>query len=168
MSSTDRKAQPVDPETLDPGPPGKQCLRLWIRLLRASRGIETALRDRLRTSFGETLPRFDVLAALARTSEGMTMTALSRHLMVSNGNVTGIIDRLTEDGLVRRVAVTNDRRVFLIEMTPAGRSRFGGMAQAHEGWVVELLGSASRAEMDQLMPLLEKITLRSKSQETPK
>ena len=88
----------------------KQKLRLWLRLLRASRGIEAELRARLRVAFGTTLPKFDVMAALARQGAGMTMTELSRFLMVSNGNVTGIIDRLVAEGLVVRLAHAGDRR----------------------------------------------------------
>ena len=89
-------------------PAGKQRLRLWIRLLRTARAIEAELRERLRVEFATTLPQFDVLAALARKDTGMTMTELSRFLMVSNGNVTGIIDRLVSDKLVvRRKAPRN-------------------------------------------------------------
>jgi DNA-binding MarR family transcriptional regulator len=143
-----------------PSPSGKQSLRLWLRLLKTSRGIETILRDRLRREFGETLPRFDVLAALARTTNGMTMTALSRHLMVSNGNITGLIDRLSEDGLVRRVVVANDRRAFLIELTPKGRTRFTTLAAAHEVWVVDVLASATRDDTNVMIDLLDKIASR--------
>ena len=82
----------------------KQRLRLWIRILRAARAIEAEVRERLRVEFGVTLPQFDVMAALERKPDGMTMTELSRFLMVSNGNVTGIIDRLVSDKLVARQA----------------------------------------------------------------
>ena len=80
----------------------KEKLRLWIRLLRTSRIIEGELRDRLSQEFDTTLPRFDVMAALYRTPDGMLMSDLSRFLLVSNGNVTGIVDRLVSEGLVQR------------------------------------------------------------------
>ena len=80
----------------------KERLRLWIRMLRASRTIEAELRERLRQEFDTTLPRFDVMAALYRAPEGMLMSSLSRFLLVSNGNVTGIVDRLVSEGLVTR------------------------------------------------------------------
>ena len=87
-----------------PEPQGMLKLRLWVRLLQAVRVVEVDLRRRLRAEFAETLPRFDVMAALARQKTGMTMTQVSRFLMVSNGNVTGIIDRLVAEGLVVRIA----------------------------------------------------------------
>ena len=85
-------------------PGSKQRLRLWIRLLRTARAIEAELRERLRKEFAVTLPQFDVMATLSRKKDGMSMTELSRMLMVSNGNVTGIIDRLATEGLVLRRA----------------------------------------------------------------
>jgi len=74
-------------------PDSKERLKLWIRLLRASRTIEAELRERLKKDFDTTLPRFDVMAALYRQADGMLMSDLSRFLLVSNGNVTGIVDR---------------------------------------------------------------------------
>ncbi len=78
----------------------KARLRLWLRLLKAARLVEAELRERLRTGHGTTLPRFDVMAALARTPRGCRMSELSGVLRVSNGNVTGIVDRLEAEGLV--------------------------------------------------------------------
>ena len=109
-------------------PAGQLKLRLWVRLLRAVRVVEVDLRRRLRAEFGETLPRFDVMAALARAKTGMTMTEVSRHLMVSNGNVTGIIDRLVTEGLVVRISDTQDRRATLVRLTPKGLRHFARMA----------------------------------------
>ncbi len=129
----------------------KQRLRLWLRLLRASRAIESALRERLRLTFGITLPQFDVMAALARTTEGMTMTELSRFLMVSNGNVTGIIDRLVTDGMVARETTEGDRRGVRVRLTTAGADRFGEMAAEHERWVADLLSEFTKADADVLI-----------------
>jgi DNA-binding MarR family transcriptional regulator len=78
-------------------------------LLRTARAIEAKLRERLRVEFATTLPQFEVMAALARANAGMTMGELSRFRMVSNGNVTGIIDRLVTDKLVMRKAPADDR-----------------------------------------------------------
>ena len=135
-------------------PAAKQKLRLWLRLLRASRAIEAELRARLRVSFGTTLPKFDVMAALARKGAGMTMTELSRFLMVSNGNVTGIIDRLVADGLVVRLAHAGDRRATFVRLTPRGGQQFAAMAKAHEAWIDELLGGMGREDTDSLVDLL--------------
>lgn len=135
-------------------PISKQRLRLWLRLLRAARLIEGELRERLRKEFAITLPQFDVMAALARKDDGMTMTELSRMLMVSNGNVTGIIDRLAAEKLVLRQAPASDRRSFIVRLTPKGASQFAVVARAHEGWVDELLSEYDPAQTDLLIELL--------------
>jgi DNA-binding MarR family transcriptional regulator len=137
-----------------PEPVSKQKLRLWLRLLRASRAIEAELRARLRLEFGMTLPKFDVMAALARKSAGMTMTELSRFLMVSNGNVTGIIDRLVTEGFVVRLAHEGDRRATFVRLTPKGAQQFHAMAKAHEAWVGELFAEVGREDTDTLVGLL--------------
>jgi len=135
-------------------PASKLKLRLWLRLLGASRAIEIDLRKRLRARFGVTLPRFDVMAALARKDAGMTMTELSRYLMVSNGNVTGIIDRLVREGLVMRLADEQDRRATFVRLTPKGAQQFQTMAKAHEQWVSEILAGCGREDAEALIDLL--------------
>jgi DNA-binding MarR family transcriptional regulator len=132
-------------------PQVKQRLRLWIRLLRATRAIEAELRERLRVQFAMTLPQFDVMAALYREEGGMTMTELSRRLMVSNGNVTGIIDRLVAEQYVLRQAPAEDRRSFIVRLTPKGTARFAAVAAAHEDWVDKLLSDFDADEMDMLI-----------------
>ncbi len=140
-------------------PLSKQRLRLWIRLLRAARGIEGELRERLRKQFSITLPQFDVMAALARNESGMNMTELSRMLMVSNGNVTGIIDRLAADKLVLRQAPANDRRSYIVRLTPKGAAQFAVVAKAHEGWIDELLAGFDAAEAEELIHQLGGLAL---------
>lgn len=144
-------------------PDSKQRLRLWLRLLRATRFLEGELRERLRVSYGVTLPRFDVLAALFRFEAGMTMTELSRLLMVSNGNVTGIVERLVKDGHVVRVPDQQDRRATLVRLTAKGRTFFEEMAETHEGWVDELLAAVSPADTDRLIALLEQLPRKQRS-----
>jgi DNA-binding MarR family transcriptional regulator len=134
--------------------PAKQRLRLWIRLLRASRVVEAELRGRLRVEFGVTLPRFDVMAALWRKPGGMTMTELSRFLMVSNGNVTGIIDRLVQEGLVARRPHAGDRRATFVRLTARGRRQFQAMAKAHEAWVDEILAEFNGTDTETMIELL--------------
>jgi DNA-binding MarR family transcriptional regulator len=138
----------------------KQRLRLWIRLLRTSRAIEAELRERLRVAFRITLPQFDVMAALARREEGMTMTELSRMLMVSNGNVTGIVDRLVADDLVVRKAQADDRRAIVVRLTPKGSSQFAAMAKIHESWVDKLLSDFSGAEAGVMIEHLDGLASR--------
>jgi DNA-binding MarR family transcriptional regulator len=136
-------------------PLSKQRLRLWIRILRAARAIEAEVRDRLRVNFDVTLPQFDVMAALERKPDGMTMTELSRFLMVSNGNVTGIIDRLVTDKLVVRQAPANDRRAIIVKLTARGLKDFTAMAKAHQGWVDNLLSEFDAAEAETLIEHLD-------------
>src|SRR5579883_1727733 len=83
-------------------PHSKQSLRLWLKLLGCTLIVEKRLRARLDEDFATTLPRFDVLAALERHPHGLRMSALSEFLLVSNGNVTGVVSRLIEEGLVTR------------------------------------------------------------------
>ena len=130
-------------------------LSLWVRLLRAARPIEAELRRRLAREFGVTLPKFDVMAALARREAGMTMTEVSRLLMVSNGNVTGLVDRLVAEGLVMRIANEKDRRATFVRLTNKGMRLFQAMAAAHERWVNEILGSFSDERSEAMVGLLD-------------
>ena len=148
-----------------PLPISKQRLRLWLRLLRSSRAIEAQLRERLRTRFSITLPQFDVMAALARSEEGMTMTELSRQLMVSNGNVTGIIDRLVAEKLVLRQAPASDRRSFIVRLTPKGASQFSVIAKAHEGWIDEMLEEFGAMEAKSIISQLDELVRRVRTRE---
>jgi len=141
----------------------KARLRLWLRLLQSTRKLETELRERLRVEFNITLPRFDVLAALFRKPEGMLMSELSRYLVVSNGNVTGIIDRLVADGMVVRTQRKGDRRTSIVHLTDQGRKIFEKMAKVHEVWVNELLGDISPEEAENLTHMLEQIKVERKS-----
>ncbi len=136
-------------------PDSKERLKLWIRLLRASRTIEAELRERLKRDFDTTLPRFDVMAALYRQPDGMLMSDLSRFLLVSNGNVTGIVDRLVSEGLVARARRNGDRRTSMVRLTDAGTEAFEKMASAHEGWIGELLGGVGEEDTRRLAAMLK-------------
>jgi DNA-binding MarR family transcriptional regulator len=133
----------------------KARLRLWIRLFRASRLIEGVARERLKTQFNATLPRFDVMAALYRQPDGMLMSEISRYLMVSNGNVTGIVDRLVSDGFAVRSQRNGDRRTSFISLTGKGRDFFAEMAAPHETMIDELLGGLSARDAEQLSSKLK-------------
>lgn len=149
-------------------PVSKQRLRLWLRLLRATRAIEVELRERLRTEFAVTLPQFDVMAALARKDGGMNMTELSRMLMVSNGNVTGIIDRLAAEKLVLRQAAANDRRSYIVRLTPKGAAQFATIAKAHEVWIDGMLSEMAAADADALIQKFDRLSTRVRSEGQPK
>jgi DNA-binding MarR family transcriptional regulator len=119
--------------------PSRTRLRLWLRLLATTNEMERTLRRRLRTEFGTTLPRFDVLAALDRAPEGLSMSELSRRLMVTNGNTTVLVTALEKGGLVQRAVSPADRRSFTVALTEPGRQAFARMAGSHAQWVSELL-----------------------------
>lgn len=135
----------------------KHRLRMWLQMLKTTRHLEAALRENMRVEFGSTLPRFDVLAMLDKSKDGLRMSALSRELMVSNGNVTGLVDRLVEDGLVARVAIPGDRRATLVQLTKDGRAAFQAMARTHEAWVEDLLDGVTQTEIDSCLSTFGKI-----------
>ena len=135
----------------------KRRLRLWIRLLRITRVTESHLREFLRSQHESTMPRFDVMAALHRADGGLTMSELSRRLLVSNGNTTTVIDRLESDGLVQRTPSTADRRIINVALTAAGRRQFTKLAADHEAQVDSFFGNVSAADLDALDALLQRI-----------
>lgn len=117
----------------------KQELRLWLRLLSITRLMSQEVRRRLRNEFSATLPQFDVMAQLHREKEGLRLGELSKRTMVTNGNVTGLVERLEEEGLVVRVTPDDDRRVTVARLTPQGHKTFEAMAVAHEGWIKDMM-----------------------------
>jgi DNA-binding MarR family transcriptional regulator len=131
-------------------------IRLWLRLLTCSTMIERQVRARMRARFDITLPRFDVLAQIYRSPNGLSMGELSSLLMVSNGNVTVLIDRLVQDGLVTREPAGHDRRSLWVRMTPSGRAAFEAMTVEHEQWLEELLAGFAREEKQRLFGMLGK------------
>ena len=140
-------------------PDHHQSLKLWLRMLSCTLRIENEIRTRLRTTFDITLPRFDLMAQLERYPDGLRMGELSRRMMVTGGNVTGITDQLEREELVARVLDPNDRRVFAVKLTEHGRRAFATMAAVHEGWVADLLKDVSPDEKCQLITLLQSVKL---------
>jgi len=144
----------------------KARLRLWLKLLKATKHVEGELRENFRTSFDTTLPRFDVMAALYRAEAGLKMSQLSSVLRVSNGNVTGIVDRLVDDGMLVRVPVDNDRRATTVRLTKAGREQFARMASKHEAWIDDLLHGVDADEIHDMAEQLERIASKASKGET--
>jgi len=154
----DTSAVPLDAETKVVERPGDHQaeLRLWLRLLTCTALIEGEVRRRLRENFGVTLPRFDLLAQLDKTPGGMTLGQLSSRMMVSNGNVTGLAERLVAQGLLDRKPSASDRRAQIVTLTAEGRRAFRAMARAHERWIADLFSGLASEEIDELMRLLAK------------
>ncbi len=131
-----------------------QAIKLWLRMLACTTRIENIVRQRLRSEFGTTLPRFDLMAQLDREAEGLSMGELSARLMVTGGNVTGIVDQLEGEGLVVREDHPTDRRAFRVRLTAAGRRQFRRMAAVHEAWIVELFDGWDATQKNQVHGLL--------------
>jgi DNA-binding MarR family transcriptional regulator len=152
----DTTSVPLDAETKVTERPGdhESELRLWLRLLTCTTLIEGEVRRRLRQEFDVTLPRFDLMAQLDKAPGGMTLGELSQRMMVSNGNVTGLSERLVALGLLDRRQSRSDRRAQLVSLTPEGRRVFRAMARVHEGWIAEIFSQLLPADVDALMRLL--------------
>jgi DNA-binding MarR family transcriptional regulator len=134
-----------------------EALRLWLRLLTCAQIVEKQVRGRLRERFDTTLPRFDLMAQLERAPDGLKMNELSRRMMVTGGNVTGITDQLVAEGLVERIDVEGDRRAYRVRLTPKGRKMFHEMARQHESWIVEAFAGLSDKDVSTLHRLLGKV-----------
>jgi DNA-binding MarR family transcriptional regulator len=153
-----RTAKPVDLETRLTDD-HHQALKLWLRLLSCTNLVESGVRGRLRAEFGITLPRFDLMAQLERNPGGLKMSELSRRMMVSGGNVTGLTDQLEKEGLVTRSDDPEDRRAYTVKLTPAGRALFARMATVHEQWVIELFSGLTTSDKAHIHRLLAKLKL---------
>jgi DNA-binding MarR family transcriptional regulator len=136
-----------------------QSLRLWLRLLSSSTEIEAEIRRRMRSQFDMALAHFDYLAQLYRYPDGLSMRLLSRYLMVTGGNVTGLTDDMENEGFVSREMSPGDRRSYTVKLTRQGRKMFEQVASVHETWVVELFAGLKSSERDQLIDLLGRLRL---------
>ena len=141
------------------------AIRLWLRMLATNRLVEMRTRRLLQERFQTTLPRFDLMAQLERYPQGLRMNELSKRMMVTGGNVTGITDMLEQEGLVERVADAADRRAWLVRLTRTGRKSFAAMAEVHERWVVEAFAELSAREMNAMAALLGRLKTHVRSLE---
>lgn len=143
-----------------------ESLRLWLRLLTCTNLIETHVRKALAKEFKTTLPRFDLMAQLERAPHGLQMGELSRRMLVTGGNVTGIVDQLERSGLLVRTEHPADRRAYLVKLTKEGRRLFGQMAAEHETWIVKLFSGIPKREQRALTESLTRLRGQL-TQETP-
>jgi DNA-binding MarR family transcriptional regulator len=144
-----------------------EALRLWLRMLTCTQLVETRVRAGLREQFETTLPRFDLMAQLERAPDGLKMNELSRRMMVTGGNVTGITDQLVAEGLVERLEVAGDRRAYRVRLTDPGRQQFSEMAQQHERWIVDAFAALNEREIATLHRLLGKVKAHTQHSTTP-
>ena len=142
----------------NPTDEAKTRVRTWLKILKTSNFIEKNVRERLRNDHKTTLPRFDVMSALHRSKDGLKMSELSGVLKVSNGNITGIIDRLVQDGHVKRTVIQGDRRAYLASLTKKGSKQFQEYASEHETWINEILSDITIEEANTITKLLTSIT----------
>ena len=133
------------------------ALRVWLRLLASANLIQTSVRSRLQTQFDITLPRFDLMSQLDRAPNGLKMSELSRRMMVTGGNVTGIADGLEDEGLIVRAVDPEDGRAFRVRLTKEGRKVFARMAQEHEQWIIQMFGDVAIRDQKTLMELLGRL-----------
>lgn len=134
-----------------------EALRLWLRMLTCTQLVEKQVRTLLRERFDTTLPRFDLMAQLERAPAGLKMNELSRRMMVTGGNVTGITDQLVSEGLVERIDVEGDRRAYRVRLTAKGRKQFNDMAREHESWIVQAFSGLAEKDISTLYRLLGKV-----------
>jgi DNA-binding MarR family transcriptional regulator len=130
---------------------GHDDIRLWLRLLYCASHIESIVQSRIMSDFGISLARFDLMSQLERVGGGLTMSEVSRRMMVSNGATTSLVDKLVEDGLVQREAHPEDRRTTLLHLTDQGRERFLAMAAEHESWIKTLLADLNGTAKQDLL-----------------
>jgi DNA-binding MarR family transcriptional regulator len=137
--------RPIDAETRATSD-DHHALRLWLRLYACTSLVESRVRRRLQARFGTTLPRFDLMAQLDRSPQGLRMSELSSRLMVTGGNVTGLTDNLEDEGLVVRESDGADRRALRVKLTREGRRVFRTMAAEHERWIAKMFAGLSARE----------------------
>jgi DNA-binding MarR family transcriptional regulator len=152
-----RPLAPTGPEFRDRlggAPHSKLSQQLWLRLSSCASVVEKRVRARLEQEFATTLPRFEVLAAIERHPTGLTISQVSRAIMVSNGNVTAVANRLLEDGWIVRTVDSHDRRVATVRLTRKGRAAFARMANAQAEWIDRMFAELADGELDELMKRL--------------
>jgi DNA-binding MarR family transcriptional regulator len=143
-------ASPAIREKHDGSAADRSSVRLWLRLLSCTMAIEKTVKRRLADNYGTTLARFDVLAALDRAERGLTMSELSRALLVSNGNATQLVQKLVRDGVVAIEPNPADRRSSIVRLTDRGAAHFAELARAHRRWIEALFAGVGPAEREQL------------------
>ena len=135
----------------------KQIIRLWLGLLKNTGEIERYLRTQLHKNFSSTLPQFDLLAVLDHAEKPLSKTELSQQMMVSNGNVTWLVNRMVGEGLITHVQSAKDRRVKMVELTGKGIANFQKMVVEHEKWLINIFKDLKNDDLNLLVSLLNQL-----------
>ena len=135
----------------------ERALLLWIALARCYRTFARAVAARI-AEYGLTTPQFGILEALHHLGP-LSLGDLADKLLVTGGNVTFVIDRLEEQGLVERVRSTEDRRVVKAQLTEEGRRVIAGVFPQHARAIAELARQLKPEEQEELRRLLKRLGL---------
>ena len=135
----------------------RDTLRAWLTLLNTSNAIKKAVDGHLRARFGLSISRFDVMSALQRHPQGLRAGALSRQLMVTEGNTTQVTAPLIRDGLVERRPSPLDARGVIFSLTPKGMALFDTIAAEHKEWIHDAFASLDAQDLATLRALLNKL-----------
>jgi len=134
--------------------PASESVRLSLHLLSTGRLIEREVDALMRARFNSTIARFDFLAALERHG-ALTLGEVSQYLLVSNGNITQLRTRLSEETLIETEQDPDDRRIQRVRLTRQGESVFKQMAKAHATCVDALLRDLTQTDKQALSRLLD-------------
>lgn len=136
---------------------GQVETRLWLQLLSLHGEIFASLNAVLSSEFALSLAKFDVLAQLDRYPDGMALGQLSQNLKVSGGNVSGLVQRLLADDLISKAMSSEDRRSFIVRLTPKGATLFRKAADVHKKHLSKRLENVPARELDTALSVLKSL-----------
>lgn len=132
--------------------------RLWLQLLSLHGELFASLNAMLSSEFGLSLAKFDVLAQLDRYPQGLALGQLSQNLKVSGGNVSGLVQRLLADDLISKAMSSEDRRSFIVRLTPKGAALFRKAADIHKRHLSKRLENIPPQELDSALAVLRSLS----------
>ncbi len=142
-----------------------RSVRVWFRLIRLEARMQAAVSERLR-EIGVSIPQCDVLTTLTE-QEGVSQQELAARLYVTKGNISGLIDRLAEAGLVERRSIASDRRQHAIYLTEAGRAIAERAIAVQRRWIASTLGRMAETDLEALEAKLVALRDIVREAETP-
>ena len=157
MSVPATKAAPAHtPVTAPAG--SQEDIRTWLQLVKTVLPMEREVNRLFQQEFGQSLPRFDVLSQLERAlPDGLAVGVLAEHLIASAGNITRLVSRMADEGLVARRAADGDRRSQIVGITGKGLDIYRAMADRHTAWAVDRMGALTEHEKAAVKAILTKL-----------